>query len=85
MAAVCHFPTLENAVQTAQQVIQYGIPIARIEMLNKDQMGISIRYSKLKDIEEEKVQKGPSTVNNSVFFGSTAELQKMLKQKMSDK
>jgi len=52
MAAVCHFPTLENAVQTAQQVIQYGIPIARIEMLNKDQMGISIRYSKLKDIKE---------------------------------
>ena len=52
MAAVCHFPTLENAVQTAQQIIQYGIPIARIEMLNKDQMGISIKYSKLKDIEE---------------------------------
>ena len=52
MAAVCHFPTLENAVKTAQQVIQYGIPIARIEMLNKDQMGISIRYSKLKDIQE---------------------------------
>ncbi len=52
MAAVCHFPTLENAVQTAQQVIQYGIPIARIEMLNKDQMGISIQYSKLKDVEE---------------------------------
>ena len=51
MSAVCHFPTLEDAVQTAQQVIQYGIPIARIEMLNKDQMGISINYSKLKDIE----------------------------------
>ena len=52
MAAVCHFPTLENAVQTAQQVIQYGVPIARIEMLNKDQMGISINYSKLKDNQE---------------------------------
>ena len=39
---------------------------------------------KLKDIEEEK-PKGPSTVNNSVFVGSTAELQKILKQKMSDK
>ena len=52
MAAVCHFPTLESAVKTAQQVIQYGIPIARIEMLNKDQMGISIKYSKLKDVEE---------------------------------
>ena len=51
MSAVCHFPTLENAVKTAQQVIQYGVPIARIEMLNKDQMGISINYSKLKDIE----------------------------------
>ncbi len=51
MSAVCHFPNLEDAVQTAQQVIQYGIPIARIEMLNKDQMGISINYSKLKDIE----------------------------------
>ena len=52
MSAVCHFPTLEKAVQTAQQVIQYGVPIARIEMLNKDQMRISINYSKLKDIEE---------------------------------
>jgi D-lactate dehydrogenase (cytochrome) len=52
MAAVCHFPSLENAVQTAQQVIQYGVPIARIEMLNKEQMGISINYSKLKDVKE---------------------------------
>ena len=51
MSAVCHFPSLENAVQTAQQVIQYGVPIARIEMLNKEQMEISINYSKLKDIE----------------------------------
>ena len=51
MAAVCHFPTLENAVQTAQQVIQYGVPIARIEMLNKEQMSISINYSNLKDVE----------------------------------
>ena len=51
MSAVCHFPTLEKAVQTAQQVIQYGLPIARIEMLNKDQMEISIRYSKLNDMK----------------------------------
>lgn len=35
---------------------------------------------KIKDIEEEKVQRGPSTVNNSVFFGSTADLQKFIKQ-----
>ncbi len=51
MSAVCHFPSLESAVRTAQQVIQYGVPIARIEMLNKEQMEISINYSKLKDIE----------------------------------
>ncbi len=51
MSAVCHFTTLEDAVQTAQQVIQYGVPIARIEMLNKEQMDISINYSKLKDMK----------------------------------
>ena len=34
---------------------------------------------KLKDVEEEKASKGPSTVNNSLFVGSTADLAKMLK------
>ena len=51
MSAVCHFQTLEDSVRTAQQIIQYGVPIARIEMLNKDQMDISINYSKLKDLK----------------------------------
>ena len=51
MSAVCHFQNLEDAVRTAQQIIQYGVPIARIEMLNKDQMDISISYSKLKDLK----------------------------------
>ena len=53
MSAVCHFPTLADAVKTAQETIQYGIPIARIEMLNKDQMDISINFSKLKDVNAE--------------------------------
>ena len=35
---------------------------------------------KLKYVEEESVQKGPSTVNNSLFVGSTADLAKMLKE-----
>ena len=35
---------------------------------------------KLKDIEEEKTSKGPTTVNNALFVGSTAELAKLLKQ-----
>ena len=34
---------------------------------------------KLKDVEEEK-ERGPSTVNNSLFVGSTADLAKMLKE-----
>jgi len=51
LSAVCQFPSLELAVLTAQEIIQYGISIARIEMLNKDQMQISINYSKLNDLE----------------------------------
>jgi len=51
MSAVCHFPDLETAVLTSQEVIQYGVPIARIEMLNKDQMEICIEYSKLDNME----------------------------------
>lgn len=35
---------------------------------------------KLKDVEEEKSSKGPTTVNNALFVGSTAELAKLLKQ-----
>ena len=34
---------------------------------------------KLKDVEEDTPQKGPSTVNNALFVGSTAELAKLLK------
>ena len=35
---------------------------------------------KLKDVQEEKETKGPTTVNNALFVGSTAELSKLLKQ-----
>lgn len=38
---------------------------------------------KLKDIEEEKV-KGPTTVNNALFVGSTADLSKFLKSQFTD-
>ncbi len=34
---------------------------------------------KLKDVNEEQVVKGPSTVNNSLFVGSTADLAKLIK------
>ena len=40
---------------------------------------------KLKDVNEEKESKGPTTVNNAVFVGSTAELQKLLKGQNTSK
>ena len=39
---------------------------------------------KLKDVEEEKQVRGPSTVNNALFVGSTAELAKMLKDGLKE-
>ena len=39
---------------------------------------------KLKDVEEESTQKGPNTVNNALFVGSTAELAKLLKNGVKD-
>ena len=38
---------------------------------------------KLKDVEEDKQVRGPSTVNNALFVGSTADLAKMLKDGLS--
>jgi len=39
---------------------------------------------KLKDVEEDKQVRGPSTVNNALFVGSTAELAKMLKDGLKE-
>ena len=51
MSAICQFKDLESAVLTAKEIIQYGASIARIELLNKDQMEISIKYSNLENLE----------------------------------
>ena len=40
---------------------------------------------KLKDVNEEQQVKGPNTVNNALFVGSTAELQKLLKSGLKEK
>ena len=40
---------------------------------------------KLKDVNEEQISKGPTTVNNAWFVGSTDDLQKLLKKNSSDK
>ena len=46
-AAVCQFDTLADAVETVIAVMQLGIPVARIELLDDVQMGACIAYSKL--------------------------------------
>ena len=40
---------------------------------------------KLKDLEKEEQPKGPQNVTNALFVGSTAELQKLLKQGLTNK
>ena len=50
-SAICHFDTLEGAVNTSMEVVQYGLSVARIELIDEVQMAASIKYSKLKDIE----------------------------------
>jgi D-lactate dehydrogenase (cytochrome) len=50
-AAVCQFPTLAAAVEAVSTVMQSGIPVARIELLDEDQMEACIRYSKLEGFE----------------------------------
>ena len=51
-AAVTQFPTIGNAVDTVIRVIQSGIPVARIELLDDVQMRGVIRYSKLDYAEQ---------------------------------
>jgi len=51
-SAVCHFDTLEGAVRTSMEVIQYGLQVARIELIDEVQMKASIKYSKLQNFKE---------------------------------
>jgi D-lactate dehydrogenase (cytochrome) len=50
-AAVVQFETLPFAVQTVMYVMQTGVPIARIELLDELQMEACIRWSKLDGFE----------------------------------
>src|SRR5271163_3688919 len=46
-AAVCGFPTIEDAVNTVILTIQNGVPVARIELLDESQIAAINKYSKL--------------------------------------
>ena len=38
VSGLCHFNSLEDAVQSVKEIVQMGIEIARVELLNKEQM-----------------------------------------------
>ena len=46
-SATCQFPTLRGAVETVIAIMQMGIPVARMELLDEVQMAACIAYSKL--------------------------------------
>jgi D-lactate dehydrogenase (cytochrome) len=50
-AAICQFETLAGAVETVIAVMQAGIPVARIELLDEVQMRACIAYSKLEELQ----------------------------------
>lgn len=50
-SATCQFPTLKGAIETVIAILQHGIPVARMELLDEVQMDACIRYSKLEGLE----------------------------------
>ena len=50
-SATCQFPTLKGAVDTVIAILQCGIPVARMELLDEVQVDACIRYSKLEGLE----------------------------------
>ncbi|MBU3649516.1 MAG: FAD-binding protein [Limnohabitans sp.] len=46
-AAICSFPSIAEAVQTVIQVIQLGVPIARVELLDANTVRMVNQYAKL--------------------------------------
>ncbi|WP_310460277.1 FAD-linked oxidase C-terminal domain-containing protein [Sphaerotilus sp.] len=46
-AAICHFPSIDAAVQTTIMTIQMGVPIARVELVDANTVGLVNRHSGL--------------------------------------
>lgn len=51
-AAICQFETLTGAVEAVTMILQIGIGIARIELLDEVQMRASIAFSKLEGLRD---------------------------------
>lgn len=70
-AAVCQFENLHDAIQTAMEIIQCGIPINRVELMDSVQMEASIRFSKLEGFR-------PLTTLFFEFAGAPAAVQEQV-------
>lgn len=46
-AAICNFPTLDSAVQSVIEIIQMGVPVARVEFMDTWAVKATNAYSKL--------------------------------------
>lgn len=74
VGGICHFPTIAAACDAAIQTIQYGIPIARIELLDAVQIKACNAYSQL-DLTESPTMfvefhgSEASTAEQSTLFG----------------
>src|SRR5690606_12595049 len=51
-AAICSFPSIEAAVRTTIQIIQLGVPIARVELIDQNSVRMVNAHSKLNLREE---------------------------------
>ena len=83
-----HYPDIRKIINTLQGSVIDGQIKIDDNSLKNTQLGdriINALQKKLKDVNEEEKQKGPTTVNNALFVGSTAELQKLLKGQNTSK
>jgi D-lactate dehydrogenase (cytochrome) len=72
-AATCQFDELAGAVETVIAVMQAGIPVARIELLDDVQMGACAAFSKLEGLE-------PAPTLFFEFHGTTASVAEQANQ-----
>ncbi len=72
-SATCQFPSLKAAVETVIGIMQMGIPVARMELLDEVQMEACIAYSKLEGLE-----RSPSLFFE--FHGSDASVKEQAQQ-----
>ena len=65
--------------QDSEMPRAYEVAVQLIKSVSDATDKLMDLQKKLKDVNEEQQSKGPNTVNNALFVGSTAELAKLLK------